>query len=349
MLRVSLTLLCSSGVAALAVAGLLRSQLRSTRSHHPFLRQEWTLSHARTALSPETAEIIGRAWEEDKELRAFLASGGSLHSKPHIYADESGGQVHTAIVWAANGTAQASSLRPGVLLVHTAVGPQDLFLRWTAQRLAREGYAVLIADLLGDPHGDGWDPMWAVPRRQAYAENRSLLGRRTRLAMEQLAAHPLVDASRIAAVGYCFGGRAVLDLLKLRPPGLRAVVSFHGVLDDYTPPASDLRIGIGSTRGADEEAAVARALICHADADPFTRKPMLEALLAQLTALGSVWELQLFGEAHGARHGFTNPAQSLNTNPAFSYDDRAARHSWTTAKEFLSDALAENDGRSVVG
>ena len=141
---------------------------------------------------------------------------------------------------------------------------------------------------------------------------------------EQLAASPMVDAANIAAMGYCFGGRAVLDLLRTDPEGLRGVASFHGILDDNPLPPS-----VTSLR--------ARALICHADNDPFVSPEDLAALLGQLRAAGCRWELQMFGGS--VLHGFTNPAQALNDKPQFDYDEHSATAAWAAARVFLGDVL----------
>ena len=86
-------------------------------------------------------------------------------------------------------------------------------------------------------------------------------------------------------------------------------------------------------------APAARALLCHAEADPFVPKAQLEGALAQLSAIGSPWELALYGPATGAKHGFTNPAQALNDNPAFGYDATVARHAWEAARLLLVESL----------
>ena len=126
--------------------------------------------------------------------------------------------------------------------------------------------------------------------------------RHPRLDATQALDAPPVDPERVAAVGYCFGGRCVLDLVRGGgAAGVRGVVSLHGVLDAQPLPAGVARI----------EAAV---LICHGDADPFTPPAALDACVAQLRAHCTQWQLNTYG---GAPHAWTNPAQRLNSNPAF--------------------------------
>ena len=322
MLRLLLTL----SSAALAAGLLLRPRTRRLTASASS-SSSWTVAPAskvRTAVSNATEEILLKAWRTDDELSSF---DDTLLHEPHVH-HTLGLEAHGALVYSQPSSSSKPS--PGILLVHTAVGPQDLFLRWRAEALASRGYVVLIADLLGDALGNGWDPEFAAPRRQVYVDERPLLGRRMRAALEELKSLPNVDETRLAAVGYCFGGRAVVDLLKIAPAeatGLRGVVSFHGVVDDVDPPEGDAA-----------SAPVGRALLCHAENDPFVPRPRLDACLESLSRIGCVWELQSFGGM--AKHAFTNPAQALNPRTEFGYDPIAERSSWAAAIFFLEDVLA---------
>jgi len=283
----------------------------------------------RSALSEDTRRILVDAWQSDEELVGF---GGEFFAEP-LVQEAHGLVMHHALAWAEGGSL-TDGPRPGLLLVHTAVGPQDLWLRWRAQTLASRGYVVLIADLLGDSDGQGWDPAFAGPARQVYVDDRNLLLLRTRAALNALAQSPRVDADRLAAVGWCFGGRSVADLIRASSPGdgLRGVLSFHGILDGYEPPAYVLAKANGTLHIS------ARAFIATARADPFVPRASVDAFLAQLDAAGVQWELQVFGG--GALHAFINPAQAINDKPQFAYDAQAARASWRAADVFLRDIFA---------
>jgi len=278
-----------------------------------------TLESPRVAATDAQADVLRASWAHDEEVAAFA---GRIIDEPCTYRDNNV-TLHGRLVWAE--AQDPSEQRPGVVLVHTAVGPSDLFLIWRAQALAARGYVVLIADALGDDRGKGWDAGWAAPVRQEMMDDRTILTRRMRLAMQALVGSAVpVDASRIAAVGYCFGGRAVLDLLRSNPHGLRGVVSFHGIVDAHPAPEGVTSVG-------------ARALLCHADADPFVPPHALSACLSQLDELGTRWQLLAFGG--GTLHGFTNPAQALNERKEFGYDEHAAKASWAAAKSFLEEVL----------
>jgi dienelactone hydrolase len=310
-----------------------------------------TEASPRVAADEARARVVMDAWEADPDIRATHLRGKRLVSEPCVYGDET--PLHGLLVWAeepgsrdggwmrgigtdaaavgrgapvgAEEQPGASAMRrPGVLLVHTAVGPHDLFLRWRAESLAASGHVVLIVDCLGDATGKGWDPAWSGPARKALAATPGLLRRRMLSGLAALSASPRVDASRIAACGFCFGGRAVLELAKANPDGLKLVVSFHGVVDAAPPPP-----GVNAMR--------ARALLFHGDADPFVPPDVLAACIEQLRQLGAGFELHSYG---GVRHAFTNPAQELNPNPAFGYDARAAQSSWQMALTALEGMQA---------
>ena len=197
-------------------------------------------------------------------------------------------------------------------------------LHWRAESLAALGIVVLIVDLFGDATGAGWDPEWSNAKRAAFREDPSLFQRRMELSLATLAASPIVDASRTGAFGYCFGGPAVLALLRANPQGLLAGATFHGILNSNPPPA-----GVSEMKP--------RLLICHADEDPFVSPEAFAECTAQLRSLRAQWSALVFGG--GVVHSFTNPAQALNLAPQFGFDERAATESWAAAKTLLAETL----------
>eukprot|EP00873_Tetraselmis_striata_P006038 jgi/Tetstr1/426302/TSEL_016618.t1 len=143
--------------------------------------------------------------------------------------------------------------RAGVLVAHTAIGPQEDFIRDKVHRLARMGYVGFALDMFGAGRcvfGEEKDAA-NLPLKQ----DRAAIARRAQAAMDALTAMPEVDGSRVAALGYCLGGKVVLDLARIAPPELRAAVSFHGILDELG--------------GAASAPVTARCLCYHGARDPF--------------------------------------------------------------------------------
>src|SRR6266478_829249 len=145
---------------------------------------------------------------------------------------------------------KAAQRRPGVLVFHEGLGLGD-FVMARARMLVELGYVALAADMFGE-------------RRQArnLQEVAKLVGdlrnqpetlrARGRAALATLAALPQVDANRMAAIGFCFGGSVVLELAR-DGADLKAVVSFHGVLTTKAPAvAGKTRAGVLVCTGADD-------------------------------------------------------------------------------------------------
>src|SRR6185295_6442215 len=102
-------------------------------------------------------------------------------------------------------------------------------------RLAAQGYAALATDMYGggvffENARAGGDLMLALHREPERLRARVLAG------FETLARLPQVDAGRIGAIGFCFGGQCVLELAR-SGADVRAVVSFHGLLTTHAPAA----------------------------------------------------------------------------------------------------------------
>ncbi|CAL1160310.1 unnamed protein product [Cladocopium goreaui] len=270
----------------------------------------------RMAKDAACAERVQSAWRADPRLQGI----GPFASEALVYQDEEGSRrLHGRLV------RPAAPNGAGVVVVHTAVGPRDLYLHWRAEVLAAGGYTVLIADLLGDEYGQGWEPEWNSKAREPL-NDRALSRKRMQASVAALAAVEGVDPKRIAAIGYCFGGRTVLDLARAGSfAGISAAVSFHGILDDGVIASEDM-----------SHPDAPQVLICHGDADPFISAENRAACEEQLRRCKARWDMLVLG---GVRHGFTNPAQALNPNPAFGYSARAASVSWKAAEDLLAESL----------
>lgn len=290
------------------------------------------LPSGRLSRDPAWASILREAWEADPEISALPGCGAELGEFTELEYEHRRVRLCGLLLAREPGVAPRSQpsadadqrqRQPGVLLAHTGAGPRDLYLLWRASSLAARGYVALVVDLFGDHDGSAWEAPFSRARMDELRSDRSLLGGRMDAALRALRADPRVDSERCAAVGWCLGGRAALDLAR-GGADLRAAVSFHGVLDAV--PAELLAPAVS-----------ARLLICDGELDPLQTDEARAAMRAQLRGVGADFELLSFSRAC---HGFTCPAQRLSTADGFGYEPRAAARSWEAARTFLHESLA---------
>jgi len=211
--------------------------------------------------------------------------------------------------------------RPGILVVHQWKGLTG-FEKGRAEELARLGYVVLCADVYGIGVRASM-PQEAGALAGVYKKDRSLYRRRLGAALECLRGDPGVDRTRIAAIGYCFGGTGVLELAR-SGAGLRGVVSFHGGLDTPSPASH------GSIR--------APILVLHGGDDPWVPPAQVAAFEEVMRQSGADWQVTAYG---GAVHAFTDPGAGKDPSKGAAYDARADRRSWETMRDFLSEVLGQ--------
>ena len=153
--------------------------------------------------------------------------------------------------------------------------------------LAESGYLALIADFYGQ-RPSGFDEARALAA--AIRPDPLAYRRRLRAGLRALGSLPEADGLAFAAIGFCMGGQAALELARDGAP-LFAVTSFHGLLDT----------GLAAEPGR----ITARILVCHGDADPMVPRSQVLAFWEEMDAAGANWHFHSYS---GVRHGFTNPA-----------------------------------------
>lgn len=209
-----------------------------------------------------------------------------------------------------------SGQRPGVLICHegTGLGPQNID---RADALAALGYVAFACDYIGGGRVLGMAEMMPVlgKLRGDVDGTRQLAAG----ALAQLTARPEVDATKLAAIGYCFGGTFALELARAGAE-LRAVVGFHAGLATQKP---------GKISGA--------VLACIGADDPLVPVAERNAFEAEMRAAGCDWQLHVYG---GAVHGFANPHANALGNPAVRYDEVAHKRSWRSMLELFEATLA---------
>lgn len=191
--------------------------------------------------------------------------------------------------------------------------------------LAELGYTALAVDM----YGDGkvvTTPDDAGKLSSELMKNFEITKARFMAAMDFLKQQPSVDPSRIAAIGYCFGGGVVLNMAR-QGVDLRGVASFHG--------------GLTAMKPAQPGSIKAKILVLHGGADKFITPEQIEAFKQEMKSAGADFR---FISYPGALHSFTNPeATELGKkfNLPIAYNADADRKSWGELKGYLKNIFKE--------
>lgn len=207
---------------------------------------------------------------------------------------------------------------PAVLIAPTIRGPSDLE-RQAAMRLAKLGYVAAVIDVYG---ADKRDMLPEIARAQmnALLADRGLLRDRLLAALAFVKALDGVDVTRLAAIGYCFGGLCALDVARTGTRDVAGAVSIHGIFE---------RPELGP-----QAPIAAKVLVLHGWDDPLAKPHAVLGLADELSAAGADWQLHAYGHVG---HAFTNP----NANaPGLSYDAAADRRSFAALTGFLGEVFA---------
>jgi dienelactone hydrolase len=206
--------------------------------------------------------------------------------------------------------------RPGVLVVHQWFGLTDYEKR-RATMLAQLGYVAFCADIYGKDARPK-DVNEAGAQAGKYKSDRQLLRARVNAALDVLKKNNLVDAKKIAAIGYCFGGTTVIELARSGAE-LNGIVSFHGGLDSPTPAdGKNIKCKVLALAGAD---------------DPFQKPEDLTAFESEMRDNKVDWQIAFYG---GAVHAFTQPDPGF-VNAGAKYNEKADKRSWEAMKQFFAE------------
>ena len=207
--------------------------------------------------------------------------------------------------------------RPAILVVPEWWGLND-YTRSRAKQLAELGYIAMAVDMYGDGK-IGNDPKEAQALATPYYKDPTLTKKVLDAAINKLKTFAQADTSKMAAIGYCFGGFVVLNAAKLGA-GLKGVVSFHGGLTGV-PPNKDLL--------------KAKILVCHGAADEFENSHVAE-FKKQMDSVDADMNFISYPDS---KHAFTNPNANENAQKFqldVAYNEAADKKSLNDMKEFLS-------------
>jgi dienelactone hydrolase len=212
-----------------------------------------------------------------------------------------------------------SARKPAVLVSHAWAG-RDEFANEKAVKLAELGYVGFAIDMygkgvLGESREQNSQLM------QPFMADRALLQQRIKAALSAVKLLPWVDDSKIAAMGFCFGGLCVLDLARTGAD-IKGVVSFHGLLN-----APD---------NIHDTPITAKVLALHGYDDPMVKPDQLTAFQDEMTKAGADWQVHSYGQT---MHAFTNPVAN---DPSFGtvYKAEADSRSWLAMQNFFAEIFA---------
>jgi dienelactone hydrolase len=254
--------------------------------------------------SPSLAELVERV---------PLPEGADIQMGPVLY-DHAGTELEGLLAR----DAEAGGRRPAVLVVHDWFGVGG-HVAARVQMLARLGYVALAADVYGRDVRPG--PAEAAEVAGSYYADLPLMRARVQAGIDRLAAEPDVDPSRIAVMGYCFGGSAALEVARAGAP-VKAAISLHGSLVVHEP--------------ADVAQVQAALLVLTGADDPMVPDARVAAFQDEMRTRPAIdWQVVAYS---GAMHAFSVPGVDAPDHGA-QYQDRAERRSWRALTDFLAEHL----------
>jgi dienelactone hydrolase len=215
----------------------------------------------------------------------------------------------------------AKEKRPGVLVVHEWWGLDD-YAKRRAQQLAELGYVAFCPDMYGGGKVTE-HPKEAQKMAQTVRMNAKEWQERAAAGLKMLTSQEQVDATKLAAIGYCFGGSTCLQLA-YTGADLKAVVTFHAALP--TPTAEQAK------------AIKAKILACHGADDKFIPQDAIDKFKAALDAAKVDYKFESYP---GAVHSFTVKEADAKKIDGMRYDEAADKKSWQAMQDLFKMTLGK--------
>ena len=186
------------------------------------------------------------------------------------------------------------------------------------ERLAKAGYAAVAMDVYGEGKLTT-DASQANMWMEQVLEDQDMLMARCRLILNDFSDQMAVDSDNLGAIGFCFGGKVVLDMAREGMP-LKAVATFHGNLSPKQPA---------------DKSFSAKILVAHGRDDSMVTMDAVEAFKKEMDAVDADYTVDVYDDA---KHGFTNPqadARAAENNADLGYNETATKQSWDNMLEFM--------------
>jgi dienelactone hydrolase len=209
---------------------------------------------------------------------------------------------------------------PGVVVLHQWMG-LTAHEKKSAVKLAALGYNALAADVYGAgvlPK----DTKDAGEKAGYYKTNYQVYQTRIKAAIAELIKQG-ADPSRIAVIGYCFGGTGAIEAARAGMP-VKGVVSFHG--------------GLGKAETRPNTPIKTKVLVLHGADDPFESETEIKKFQQEMREGKADWQMVYFANAV---HAFTQVEAGNDNSKGAAYNEAAARRSWEYMKLFLSEIFVK--------
>ncbi len=210
----------------------------------------------------------------------------------------------------------ATGPRPGIMVCHAWAGQGD-FEADKCRTLAGLGYVGMAVDVYGEGVR-GASTEENAKLMQPLMDDRAELQRRLQGSLAALQGDDRVDETRIAAIGFCFGGLCVLDVARAGND-IAGVVSFHGLL--------------GRPDNIETRPVKAKVMVLHGWDDPMATPDAVLELTKELSEAGADWQLHAYG---ATVHAFTNPSAS-DPEMGTVYSAKAEKRSIAAMTSFLDE------------
>lgn len=210
--------------------------------------------------------------------------------------------------------------RPGIVLFPDWMGVSE-FAKAKAEGFAKQGYVVLVADVFGKGKRPSNDKE-AAAMAGIYKSDRPLMRKRAEAGLAQLKSTAGVDTTRLAAMGYCFGGTVALELARTGAD-LDGTASVHGNLDTPDPAMAK------NIKG--------QVLVLHGAADPYVPAQQVQNFQDEMNKAGVDWYMEAFG---GAVHAFTKPEAGNDPSKGQAYHTKADARASKALKDFYAEIFA---------
>ncbi len=212
------------------------------------------------------------------------------------------------------------SKRGGVLIIHDKYGLNE-FIQKRAEEIAKLGYIAFALDMFGKDVKINDQETVEELLQPFFEENQGLMQNRAQLGLDILSNHTKVDASRVAVMGYGFGGQAAMELAK-SGVNLAATVNFFGNL------STNNKETVQKIKGP--------VLILMGSDDPNISEAELESFMKEMKSESNDWQINTYG---GAVQGFTYYELGFDASTGEAYNYNADKRSWEAVKILFHETL----------